>query len=337
MAESESPLISVVVAAYNAAETLGGCIDSIVGQTYSPIEVFIVDDGSTDATAEIIDNHSASQRFVAIRTTNGGPSRARNIGAARSRGEWLAFFDADCLLHPRCLEYLVEGFVGDDIAAVGGAQQSPLDETSFGKGVQRYFESIGFMTGYIQEARKKTVFTDHNPTCNVLYRRAVFESIQGFDEGLWPGEDVDLDRRASLAGYRHRFDPRAIVYHYRPSSLKAFRRMMTSYGRSQPPLIRRYGFIRTLHYVPPGMLLGLLLVIVGLWWWPLQTAWVLAGITAVAVVFLERLRRQSRLGLLFYTFLAVTLTSWLSGFLREVMRPKFKRQLSLPVSKDEEA
>lgn len=330
MAEPAPPLISVVVAAYNAAETLGGCIDSILGQTYPSLEILIVDDGSTDATPKILENHPARQRFVAIRTKNGGPSRARNLGVARASGEWVAFFDSDCLLHPRCLEILAGGFLSDDTASVGGAQHSPDDETPFGRAVQRYFESIGFMTGYIQEAEGEAVYTEHNPTCNVLYRRAVFESLQGFDEGLWPGEDVDLDHRATLAGHRHRFEPRAIVYHYRPASLQAFHRMMTSYGRSQRLLARRYGFIRTLAYLPPAIAIGLLLVAAGLWWWPLQTAWALAGIAAMSIVFLERLRRRSRLGVVFYTLFTVNVTGWLSGFVQELVKPRFNRRPSLP-------
>lgn len=326
-----------MVAAYNAGDTLARCIDSVLAQTYTPLELIVVDDGSTDDTPEILETHPARRDFTVLRIDNGGPSRARNLGVERASGELVAFFDSDCLLDPRCVEELAASLedesTGEPVASVGGLQVSPADETPFGRAVQRYFESIGFVTDYVRTGEdSEAVPTSHNPSCNVLYRRAAFEETGGFDQGLWPGEDVDLDHRASLLGYRHLFQRRAIVEHYRSSSPAAFARMMTSYGRAQRLLVRRHGFIRKLHYMPPAALAGASLLAAGLWWRPRIT--VLAATAGAAAMLLasERLRRRSGLRAVFYRLLWLNVTCWFRGFLQEMVNPKFSKAPILPMA-----
>ena len=330
-AELEKPLISVVIAAYNASDTISRCIDSVLAQSYAPIELLIVDDGSTDDTPEILSNHPARSRFIVIRVENGGPSRARNLGVGRAQGDLIGFFDADCLLHPHCAEELAASLRGQRVASVGGVQRSPPDETPFGRCVQQYFEGIGFVTDYVRtdDGFEEAIPSPHNPSCNVLYRRSVFEKVGGFDQGLWPGEDVDLDHRVSLRGYLHLFQRRAVVEHYRPSSPAAFGRMMSSYGRAQRLLVRRYGFIRKLHYAPPMALAAGFLLAAGLWWQPRATALAAAVGAAGTLVIAERLRRRSGLGGVFYRLLWLNVTGWFLGFMKELVRPKFNRAPSL--------
>ena len=201
----------------------------------------------------------------------------------------------------------------------------------FAKSVQQYFESIGFMTGYIQKGKDPApVETPHNPSCNVLYRRSAFEEVGGFDEKLWPGEDCDLDRRVTLAGHRHLFQSRAVVYHHRPSSFAAFGRMMGAYGRVQMLLVRRYGPHRKLHFVPLAVALALLALAAGFWLLPKATA--VAAVAAVAwtVFVLERLRGRARLGVVFYRLFILNVWCWLAGFFTELVRPGYDRAPSLP-------
>ncbi len=340
MSDLAKPLISAVIAAYNAGDTLARCIDSVLAQTYDPLELVIVDDGSTDDTPEVLRTHPARHDFIVIRVDNGGPSRARNLGVERARGELVAFFDADCLLHPRCVAELAEALddqqvtaAGGLIASAGGLQVSPVDETPFGRAVQRYFQSIGFVTDYVRTGGDRdAVPTPHNPSCNVLYRRSAFEETGGFDQGLWPGEDVDLDHRASLLGYRHLFQRRAVVEHYRPSSPAAFARMMSSYGRVQRLLVRRHGFIRKLHYLPPAALAGGSLLAGGLWWQPLLTVVAMAAGAAGMLLVSERLRHRSGLGAVFYRLLWLNVTRWFWGFLGEIVKPKFSKAPMLPAT-----
>ena len=91
-----SKVISVIVPCYNVSPYLKRCVDSIVNQTYSELEIILVDDGSTDDTGRIIDEYADSdKRIVAIHRPNGGASAARNTGLEVSTGEFIAFVDSD--------------------------------------------------------------------------------------------------------------------------------------------------------------------------------------------------------------------------------------------------
>ena len=102
-----TPAISVIIPVYNAEKYLLRCLDSIAGQTFGDFEALCVDDGSTDASADILDAYARKDsRFKILHQPNGGPGSARNLGLEHAAGEWLAFADADDVLHPKMYEIL---------------------------------------------------------------------------------------------------------------------------------------------------------------------------------------------------------------------------------------
>lgn len=114
----DNQLISVLVAAYNVEDTLPRCLNSIAAQTYTNIEIVIVDDGSTDGTPAICDEFAArDQRARVIHQENGGLSAVRNVGLAAARGGLVAFADGDDELMPTMLEdlFVAMGDTGADI------------------------------------------------------------------------------------------------------------------------------------------------------------------------------------------------------------------------------
>ena len=88
-----SPTVSVVIVTYNKADTLPDAINSVLGQTYPDFEVLVVDDGSTDATAERVKAYGDKIRYLPKK--NGGTGSARNLGIAEARGPFVAFLDGD--------------------------------------------------------------------------------------------------------------------------------------------------------------------------------------------------------------------------------------------------
>lgn len=100
----EAPLVSVVVPAYNAAATVGAAVDSVLSQTVSNVEVIVVDDRSTDATAELVEAIPDPRVRLVRRAQNGRQAAARNSGIEVATGEWIAFLDADDIWLPRKLE-----------------------------------------------------------------------------------------------------------------------------------------------------------------------------------------------------------------------------------------
>ena len=106
------PLVSILINNYNYARFLGEAIDSALSQSYSPVEIILVDDGSTDQSREIISTYSS--RVIPIFKENGGQASAFNAGIAASRGDILCFLDSDDYFHPGKVARIVEIFGGLD-------------------------------------------------------------------------------------------------------------------------------------------------------------------------------------------------------------------------------
>lgn len=111
-----SAKISVIVPIYNVAPYLRRCVDSILQQTYSYLEIFLIDDGSTDESGDICDNYAAKDSRVRVfHVVNGGVSAARNIGLANMTGEYVSFVDADDWIAPTFLDKLFFSIDNADI------------------------------------------------------------------------------------------------------------------------------------------------------------------------------------------------------------------------------
>jgi glycosyltransferase involved in cell wall biosynthesis len=297
-----SNFISIVIPAKNAQDTVSKCLESVLNLKYPDFEIIVVNDGSTDNTQNIL----AGYKGIKVLNTPGvGPSKARNIGIGQAKGEFVAFTDADCVLEPNWLSELSRGFVGDEVAGVGGIQKSPEDDSSFAKAIYDFLRTFGFIAGYMKSGTKLRE-TAHNPACNVMYRKSILLESGGFQENLWPAEDVELDYKLRKKGYKLLFNPKAQVYHYRAQTLSGFLKMMFRYGYSQGVLIRKYGVFRRLHLVPCILLLFLLLSAISP---SVSTAVLFAGISAIFVIAIARSRRPlstTLLGLL-------ALVAWNTG------------------------
>jgi CDP-glycerol glycerophosphotransferase len=195
-AEVASPRISVVVPFFNVADLLGDCLRSIAAQTFGDLEVIMVDDGSTDASAEIAKAQAAADpRFVLLQVNGGSPGFARNRGVEQARGEFLAFVDGDDMVPPGAYEVLLHtlershsDFVCGNVDRMGpwGIRQSALHARAI-KG-RRTATHITKMPQLLYDI---SVF-------NKLFRKEFWDTYQlSFPEGmLW--EDLQLMTRAHV-------------------------------------------------------------------------------------------------------------------------------------------
>lgn len=167
-AATDLPFVSIIVPAYNCRSTIEKCVESLKALDYPNYEILIMDDGSTDGTGKYLDT---VEGIRVMHLENGGPGRARNIGLTHARGEYVAFTDADCVVDPGWLRALMQGFQKDEVVGVGGDQQSPADETLFGKRVNGFLKTIGFVGSYVKRPGTSYRRVAHNPTCNVAYKK----------------------------------------------------------------------------------------------------------------------------------------------------------------------
>jgi len=123
-------MISVIIPAKNTEDTIGNCLRAVLSQRYvnTDYEVIVVDDGSTDRTAEI----AKSMRARVIQQENAGPAAARNAGAEAAYGEILAFTDADCVPSPEWLHYLTMPFRDPQVIGTKGTYRTKLDFVHLG-------------------------------------------------------------------------------------------------------------------------------------------------------------------------------------------------------------
>lgn len=130
-------LLSIIVPVYNVENYLSTCIDSILAQTYSPIELILVNDGSSDRSGEICNEYAAANKNIkVIHTPNGGVSRARNLGLDAANGKYIAFVDSDDWCEPQMYELLMDAAFAThaDIAVCGGfvdKEEASLDVPSW--------------------------------------------------------------------------------------------------------------------------------------------------------------------------------------------------------------
>src|SRR5262249_32188346 len=180
------PHVSVVVCAYNAAETIDECLTAIEQLRYPEFEVIVVNDGSTDATGSIAARHPRAQ---VINTANSGLGRARNVGLRRATGEIVAYTDADVRVDPDWLTYLVQRLGDPDVVAAGGPNVVPADDPWVAQCVAR---APGGPTHVLLDDR----IAEHIPGCNCAFRRDALFALGGFNSTFVPpGDHVDLSSR----------------------------------------------------------------------------------------------------------------------------------------------
>lgn len=241
--------ICAIVPAKGSAENIDKCIESILNTGYPYLDIIVVDDGLTDCAIERLTR--LRNRIRILKSNSGGPSYARNLAAGETDAEFLAFTDSDCIVEKNWIDELLRGFREfPETAACGGSQRIPADASLYEKSVFLFMKKTGFLTDYVREGKDEIREVFHNASCSVLYKRDVFLESGGFLRDVWPGEDVELDYRLKRKGYKLVFNPKAIVYHYRPKHLNSFCRMMHRYGFAQGFLVRKYGVFRRIQVLP---------------------------------------------------------------------------------------
>lgn len=182
-------MISVIIPTYNRAYLIREAIDSVLGQTNPNLELIVVDDGSTDETAEVLARYG--ERVRVIRQENRGVSAARNAGIAAASGEWIAFLDSDDLWKPRKLEKQMAW-----LQAHPQVKICHTDEIWIRGGVR-----VNSMKKHAKPAG--WIFEECLPFCvvspsSVVIHRSVFDVVGLFDETLPACEDYDLWLRVAV-------------------------------------------------------------------------------------------------------------------------------------------
>lgn len=187
------PTVSVIIPAYNSAGTLRRALDSVFGQTSAAHEVIVVDDGSADDIEAVLDSYGS--RVTLLRQKNAGAAAARNTGAARARGKFLAFLDADDFWHPRKLELQMRAFIERPSLALCWTHALRLTADELSRA-----DSVQIPVQVAPEYSQDFALFFANPyvgTPGVVMPKESFDQLGGFRGDLKSAEDVDLWLRAA--------------------------------------------------------------------------------------------------------------------------------------------
>jgi len=222
---------SVIVPVKNGSSSITKTLSALSNQSLKPLEIIVVDDGSTDDTIEKVKQFPSVKL---ISQNSMGPASARNNGAQKAKGEFFVFTDADCVPEKNWLEEMLAPFSDERVAGVQGAYKSDQKE------LMARFTQIEVEHRYQKMLSSNSI--DWIGSYSAAYKGKVFLELNGFDKEFRKasGEDPDLSFSIQEHGHKLAFNPKAIVYHTHPVSLLKYLRKKFQHAKWRVLLYKRH-------------------------------------------------------------------------------------------------
>lgn len=221
------PAVSVVMPFAGSRADAERALQALVALDSGPGDELILADNSGVAP-----EHDGVR--IVLAAAEHSPSHARNIGAEQASREWVLFLDADCRPQPGLIEHYFADAISPDVGALAGEVIAAADGVSL---ASRYGATRSFLR---QSAHLAHSYLPRAVAANLLVRRAAFEQVGGFFEGVRAAEDTDFSWRLQRAGWRLEARPRARVEHEYRTSVEALRHQWRGYAAGRAWLGRRY-------------------------------------------------------------------------------------------------
>lgn len=307
-------LYSVVIPVYNRPEEVDELLLSLCEQSATNFEVIIVEDGSAVPCKEIVDKYADQLSIQYFFKPNSGPGTTRNYGAERSSGDYVLFFDSDCIIPPDYFKCVNEFLATNPIDAFGGPDRAHPSFTITQKAINYSMTSF-FTTGGIRGGNEK-MDKFFPRSFNMGISREVFNTTQGFSTMRF-GEDIDMSIRILANNFKTALIKDAFVYHKRRTDLKKFFKQVFNSGMARINLYKMYpSSLKIVHLLPTTFVLGtLFLILLSL---ILLNPWVILPLIVYSLaVFIDSLIKNKNLSVAFISVLAsfVQLFGYGTGFI----------------------
>ena len=211
----ETPLVTVVVPAYNEEKAIGKTVDALLELSYVNKEIIVVDDGSTDRTFEVAKKHVKNDYARVVTKPNGGKWDALNTGIKAAHGEFIVCMDADTLLDPDAIQHLIKHFSDPNIGAVAGNVK-----VGNRRGLLTKLQALEYVVGINLHRRSEASLRNVTVVPGPIgaFRTSVLKET-GLFEGDTFAEDADITLKILKAGYKTDYEARAIGYTEAPTSM----------------------------------------------------------------------------------------------------------------------
>lgn len=262
MPKSTDYKYSIIVATYNRIQEMKELISSLRAMTFSAddFELVVVDDGSSDGTADFIQSLETEFDIQYHFQQNQGPGAARNRAMSEARGDYFIFLDSDVIVPEHYLSAVDESVREEGWDAFGGPDDSHPSFPPLLLAINYSMTSFIGTGGTRGSADSVTRF--YPRSFNMGIRRQIFESIGGMND-LRHGQDMDYSARIYRAGYKVGLIPDAVVYHKRRTSLKKFYKQIFNWGVARINLGRTYPeMLKPVHLLPAFLIAILMLSVV---------------------------------------------------------------------------
>ncbi|OGP79271.1 MAG: hypothetical protein A2V86_08555 [Deltaproteobacteria bacterium RBG_16_49_23] len=248
------PLLSVIIPNWNGKRFLEECIGSLRDQTFQDFEAILVDNGSTDGSAQFVEERYGGFVQIIRMEKNLGFTGGNNVGIRAAKGEYIVLLNNDTWTDSRWLEELVKAVDCDPMAGMWGSKIYSYDKKDQIEAVGEliYWDGLSRARGQFEpdqgqyEEMEEIFFP---PGCGAMYRKRVFDEVGLFDEDFFAyADDAEIGIRARLAGWKSLYVPRAILYHKNSGTGGQYSPFKAFY-------VERNRFWITLKYFPLALLL----------------------------------------------------------------------------------
>jgi len=316
---------SLIIPVYNRPGELTELLESLTHQVFSDFEVVVIEDGSMNSSADVIDFYRNRLELHYIRQENTGQGFARNNGMKEANGEFFIILDSDVILPPRYLEVLNQAINQRGLDAFGGPDAAASDFSNLQKAMDfamTSFWTTGGIRGKLKDPSKYQA-----RGFNMGVSRRVFEEVGGFVDPN-RGEDIEWSIRIKKAGFKLELVEEAYVYHKRKNTLWSFAKQAFSFGRNRVNVSRFHPeAIKVVHLLPTFFLLFLLSILINLVFFKflLIPQLLILGVWAGLVIYSASWKYQSILvGDLALLTSLIQLCSYGAGLVVELIRKGYR-------------
>jgi glycosyltransferase involved in cell wall biosynthesis len=261
-------LFSIIIPLYNRPQEIKELLETLTLQTYKQFEVLVIEDGSVNDAAEIVESFEARLDVRYFTKANEGQGFTRNFGFERAKGDYFIIFDSDCLIPENYLQIVNDRLSTDWLDAYGGPDDAHPSFTAVQKAIS-YSMTSPFTTGGIR-GNKKGIGQFHPRSFNMGVSRKVWEKVGGFIITR-SGEDIEYSIRIHSAGFKIGLIPDAKVYHKRRTNFLQFYKQLHFFGRARINVYKFFpGELKLVHFFPAVFTLGVIFsLIANILRWPM--------------------------------------------------------------------